>query len=134
MRQFSSFGTGRLPEAGICTYDGGQVGTMHYLPKFLYVLVDYPVLIAVPIIVFAALALWSGSRTCWLTAIAWVLYLGYELGMHAELLCSDSECLKRTPLYFVYPLLAFLSLVALTQVYVRIRDRRFRERASAIHR
>ena len=107
---------------------------MHYMPKFLYVLVDYPVLILVPIMVFAALALWSRSRTSWLTAIAWVLYLGYEIGMHTAVLCSGNGCEKRTPLYFVYPLLAFLSLVALTQVYVRIRDRRYRERASALHR
>ena len=107
---------------------------MQYMPKFLYVLVDYPVLILVPIIVFAALALWSRSRTSWLAAIAWVLYLGYELGMDAGMLCSDEDCIKRTPLYFVYPLLALPSLVALTQVYVRIRDRRYRERASTIHR
>lgn len=107
---------------------------MHYMPKFLFVLVDYPVLIAVPIMVFAALAFWSRSRTSWLAAIAWVIYLGYELGMHAGVLCSDDDCIKRTPLYFVYPLLAFLSLVALIQVYVRIRDRRYRMRASGIDR
>ena len=107
---------------------------MHYLPKFLYVLVDYPVLIVVPIVVFAALALWSGSRTSWLAVIAWALYLAYELGMHTGVLCSGDDCIKRTPLYFIYPLLAFLSLVALTQVYVRIRDRRYHDRASALHR
>jgi hypothetical protein len=107
---------------------------MHYLPKFLYVFVDYPVLILVPIVVFAALALWSGSRTSWLAVTAWVLYLGYELGMRAGVLCAGDDCIKRTPLYFVYPLLAFLSLVALTQVYVRIRDRRYHERASTLQR
>lgn len=107
---------------------------MDYMPKFLYVFVDYPVLILVPIIVFAGLAVWTRSRAVWLAVIAWVLYLGYELGMDAGVLCSDDECMKRTPLYFVYPLLALLSVVALTQVYVRIRDRRYRERASAIHR
>ena len=36
--------------------------------------------------------------------------------------------MKRTPLYFVYPLLASISVVALVQVYVRFRDRRRRER------
>ena len=107
---------------------------MRYLPTFLYVFVDYPVLILVPIVVFAALAVWSGSRTSWLAVIAWVLYLAYELGMHAGVLCADDDCLKRTPLYFVYPLLALLSLVALTQVYVRIRNRRYHERASGLQR
>jgi hypothetical protein len=104
------------------------------MPEFFYLLVNYPALIAAPICVFAALALWSRSRTAWVTAIAWVLYLGYELGMNAGVLCSGEECIKRTPLYFVYPLLAFLSLVALVQVYVHIRDRRYRERLATPRR
>ncbi|HXX83356.1 MAG TPA: hypothetical protein VEN29_05175 [Casimicrobiaceae bacterium] len=44
--------------------------------------------------------------------------------MRTGILCSGDDCIKRTPLYFVYPLLAFLSLVALVQAYVRIRDKR----------
>ena len=94
------------------------------MPQFIYVLVDHPVLIAVPIVLFAALALWSRSRTAWATTAAWVVYLTYELGMHTSILCSDEACIRRTPLYVVYPLLAFLSLVALVQGYVHIRDRR----------
>lgn len=105
---------------------------MDLLPKFLYLFVDYPALIAFPIIVFAALAVWSGSRAAWLASAAWVIYLGYEVGMHAGVLCSADDCVKRTPLYFLYPLLALLSLVALTQVYVRFRSRRYRERAAAL--
>ena len=105
---------------------------MDPIPQFLYLFVDHPALIALPIIVFAALAVWSGSRAAWLVSAAWVIYLGYELGMHAGLLCSADDCAKRTPLYFVYPLLALLSMVALTQVYVRFRSRRYRERAAAV--
>jgi uncharacterized membrane protein YoaK (UPF0700 family) len=93
------------------------------MPEFLYLLVNHPALIAAPIIVFALLALWSRSRTAWVAAAAWVLYLVYELGMNAGVLCSGLGCIKRTPLYVVYPLLALLSLVALVQVYVRIRDK-----------
>ena len=100
------------------------------MSAILYLFVDYPVLIAVPIVAFAALALWTHSRSAWLAMGAWVIYLGYELGMHAAVLCSGDDCAKRTPLYFAYPLLALLSVVALTQVYVRVRDRRRRERAS----
>jgi len=59
-----------------------------------------------------------------LATAAWVLYLNYELAMRTGILCSGDDCIKRTPLYFVYPLLAFLSLVALVQAYVRIRDKR----------
>ena len=98
------------------------------MPEFVYIMVEHPLLIAVPIVTFAALALWSHSRTAWAVTAAWVLYLGYELGMNAAVLCSGNECMKRSPLYAVYPLLGFLSLVALVQAYVRLRDKRNRER------
>ena len=97
------------------------------MPKFVYLLTDYPLLIVAPIILFAALALWSQSRAAWAATVAWNMYLIYELGMKAGEFCSD-ECIKRTPLYAVYPLLALLSLVALARVYARIRDQRLRER------
>ncbi len=98
------------------------------LPDFLYLFVDRPLLIVLPIAAFAALALWSGSLTAWLAAAAWNLYLVYELGMKAGEFCEGSACLKRTPLYLVYPLLAILSLAAIVQVYVHLRDRRQRQR------
>ena len=94
------------------------------VPDFLYLLVNYPLLIALPILLFAALALWSGSVTAWVAAAAWNLYLIYELGMKAEVFCSGTDCLKRTPLYVGYPLLALVSLVAVVQVYVHVRDKR----------
>jgi hypothetical protein len=93
------------------------------VPELFYLLVNYPTLIAVPIVLFAALALWSRSVTAWVATAGWTLYLIYELGMKAEEFCSGTACLKRTPLYVAYPLLAILSLVAVVQVYVRIRDR-----------
>jgi len=102
------------------------------MPQFFYLLITYPALIVVPIIFFAGLALWSRSRTAWVATGAWVIYLVYELGMHGGVFCSVDDCMKRSPLYFAYPLLAFLSLVALVQVYVHIRDKRRRERRSAI--
>jgi hypothetical protein len=98
------------------------------LPKFFYLLVDYPTLIVVPIVFFAALALWSKSRSAWVATGAWDLYLIYELGMKAGEFCSGDACMKRTALYFVYPLLALLSVVALVQGYVHIRDKHYRER------
>jgi hypothetical protein len=107
---------------------------MPELPEFLYLLIDHPLLIGVPIILFASLALWSSSRTAWAAAAAWVAYLIYELGMDARVFCSGDECIKRSPLYFVYPLLALLSFVALVQVYVHVRDKRYRKRLETIHR
>jgi hypothetical protein len=98
------------------------------VPEFFYLLVNHPALIAIPIALFAGLALWSRSMTAWIAAAAWNLYLVYELGMKAEEFCNGTACLKRTPLYVVYPLLAILSLVAVVQVYVHIRDRPQRAR------
>jgi len=120
-------------------YDGGHarrrddkpqptspVEHMVDLPESFYLLVNQPMLIVLPILVFAALALWSRSFTAALCAVAWNLYLIYELGMKAGEFCDGSACLKRTPLYLVYPVLAILSLVALVQVYVHLRDKRQR--------
>ena len=98
------------------------------MPEFFYLLINYPVLIAIPIIFYAALALWSHSRTAWVATAAWVVYLGYELGMNAGVFCSGDGCLRRSPLYFGYPLLAFLSAVALIQVYVHVRDNSIKAR------
>jgi len=98
-------------------------------PEDFYLLINHPTLIVVPIILFAALALWSHSRTAWAAAVAWNLYLIYELGMKAGEFCSSEACMKRTPLYFVYPLLAILSLVAVVQAYVHLRDKLERGRS-----
>jgi hypothetical protein len=98
------------------------------LPESFYLLVNYPTLIAIPIIFFAALALWSRSLTAWVATASWNLYLIYELGMKAGEFCGGNACLKRTPLYVVYPLLALLSLVAVVQGYVHIRDKLSQER------
>ena len=40
------------------------------MPEFFYLLINYPVLIAAPIIFYAALALWSHSRTAWVATAA----------------------------------------------------------------
>ncbi len=102
------------------------------MPEFVYLLINYPALIAVPIIFFGSLALWSHSRTAWVATAAWVAYLVYELGMNAGLFCSGDGCIKRSELYVVYPILTFASLVALVQVYVHVRDKRRRERPPTI--
>lgn len=92
------------------------------MPVFVYLLIEHPALIVLPIVVFAAFALWSRSRTAWITTAAWVAYLAYELGMNAGVFCSGEGCVKRSELYVVYPLLTFVSLVALVQVFVHLRD------------
>ncbi len=91
------------------------------MPQILYVLIDYPLLILVPIVVLAALSSESGSRTGWAVTGLWVLYFVYELGIKYEVLCTD--CIRRTEMYVVYPLLALATAVAAVQIYVHWRSR-----------
>jgi hypothetical protein len=91
------------------------------MPQILYIFIDYPALILLPILALAALSQWSGSRTAWVVAGLWVLYLGYELGMKYEVLCTD--CIRRTEMYVIYPLLALATAVAAVQIYVHARRR-----------
>lgn len=89
------------------------------MSQILYILIEYPLLILVPIVVLAALSLWSGSKTAWAVTALWVLYLAYELGIKYEVLCDD--CVRRSEMYVVYPLLALATAVAAVQIYVRMR-------------
>jgi hypothetical protein len=92
------------------------------MSQILYLLIDYPPLILVPILALAALSMWSGSRTAWVVTALWVLYFGYELGIQYELLCTD--CVRRSEMYVVYPLLALATAAAAVQIYVHLRHRR----------
>lgn len=80
-------------------------------PEVFYLLVNHPTPIAIPIVIFATLALWSRSSTAWLAPAPWTQHPVYELGMKTEEFCSGTACLKRSPFYEIYPLLAILSLV-----------------------
>lgn len=89
------------------------------MPQILYIFIEYPALIVVPILVLAALSLWSGSRTAWVVTVLWALYFVYELGIKYEVLCTD--CVRRSEMYVVYPLLALATAVAAVQIYVHVR-------------
>ena len=91
------------------------------MSQILYILIEYPLLILVPIVVLAALSLWSGSKTAWGVTALWALYFAYELGIKYEDLCDD--CVRRSEMYVVYPLLALATAVAAVQIYVRMRRR-----------
>jgi len=71
-----------------------------------------PLLAVVPLGGF----LWQFVRTrspaAGLAALGWGVYLPYEYGMKLRLLCSG-ECNIRVDLLLIYPVLAFLSLLAL---------------------
>ena len=91
------------------------------MPEIFYILIEHPPLILLPILVLGALSMWSGSRTAWAVTALWVLYLGYELGIKYQVLCTD--CVRRAEMYIVYPLLALATAVAAVQIYVRVHNR-----------
>jgi hypothetical protein len=96
------------------------------MPEIFYLLIEYPPLILAPIAALAALSAWSGSRTAWVVTGLWGLYLGYELGIQYEVLCTD--CIRRSEMYVVYPLLALATAVAAVQIYVNVHQRGSRRR------
>jgi hypothetical protein len=64
------------------------VTNMADVPEVVYLLANHPTLIAIPIVIFATLALWSRSNTAWLAPAARTQHPVYELGMKTGELCS----------------------------------------------
>lgn len=90
------------------------------MPQIFYILIENPLLILAPIVVLTGLAAWSRSKTAWIVTGLWVLYFAYELGIKYEILCDD--CVRRSEMYFIYPLLALATAVAAVQIYVKVRQ------------
>ncbi len=55
------------------------------------------------------------SRLVYLTGAVWLLYAAYEYLMYARILCTG-ECNIRTDLLIIYPILLFLSVIAVTKL------------------
>jgi hypothetical protein len=70
-----------------------------------------PWLALIPAVLFLAAYAASRRSVVLATAVLWVLYTLYELGMKHRLLCGG-ECNIRVDLLLIYPVLAVLSLVA----------------------
>jgi hypothetical protein len=85
---------------------------MDALYRSMAVLIDAPWLAAAPGLVLLWLWARSGRRLVGAAALAWLLYLPYELGMKWRLLCSG-ECNIRIDLLGIYPALAVLSALAI---------------------
>ena len=91
------------------------------LYRNMAVLIEYPLLAAVPGAVFAALFAVSRKVLVLAAAAAWLAYLPYEYAMKLRLLCSG-ECDIRLDLLVLYPALLLISVVGLT-VFARARVR-----------
>jgi hypothetical protein len=75
-------------------------------------LIQWPLLAAVPGLLF--LGLYRSLRRRWIlyAGVAWLLYALYELGMRWRWLCTG-ECNIRVDLLLIYPALAMVSLAAI---------------------
>lgn len=77
--------------------------------------IGYPALVLVPAAVFGFLYVRCRRRIVLITALLWLAYFPYELGMKLRILCSG-ECNIRVDLLLLYPVLAVLSLVSVVVV------------------
>ena len=83
---------------------------MDMLYRNMAVLIEYPLLAAVPGAVFAALFVASRKVLVLAAAAAWLAYLPYEYAMKLRLLCSG-DCNIRLDLMVLYPVLLIVSVV-----------------------
>jgi hypothetical protein len=85
---------------------------MHPLYRTMAVLIQQPLLAAVPGGLFLVLFAGSRKRLVLIAAAAWLLYVPYEYAMKLRILCSG-ECNIRVDLLILYPALLLLSAAAL---------------------
>src|SRR5207245_5559626 len=86
---------------------------MDMLYRNMAVLIEYPLLAAVPGAVFAALFAASRKLLVLTAAAAWLAYLPYEYAMKLRLLCSG-ECNIRLDLLVLSPALLLIPVLALS--------------------
>jgi hypothetical protein len=72
--------------------------------------IEWPLLAAIPGIVFLLLYQRSRGRPVLLAGVAWLAYAVYELGMRWRILCSG-ECNIRVDLLLIYPVLVLVTLL-----------------------
>jgi hypothetical protein len=87
----------------------------------LGIFIGWPALALVPAAVFGYFYIGGRSRVVLVTALLWLAYVPYELGMKLRILCSG-ECNIRVDLLLLYPVLLLLTLVSIV-VIVRGRAR-----------
>ena len=75
------------------------------------ILIEWPLLVLIPLALFLALFVWSQSQAALVVALLWGLYVPYELAMKHRILCSG-ECNIRVDLLVLYPLLIVTSVLA----------------------
>ena len=87
----------------------------------LGIFIGWPALALVPAAVFGYFYIRGRRRVVLVTALLWLAYFPYELGMKLRILCSG-ECNIRVDLLLLYPVLLLLTVVSIV-VIVRGRSR-----------
>ena len=82
--------------------------------RLLGVFIAWPVLALLLAAIFGALYVRCRSRVVLATALMWLAYFPYEMGMKLRILCSG-ECNIRVDLLLLYPVLLLLSVVSVVQ-------------------
>jgi hypothetical protein len=80
--------------------------------RVMAVFIQWPILTAIPCVVFLVLFALSRKALVLVAAVAWLAYLPYEYAMKLRILCTG-ECNIRVDLLLLYPALAALSGAAL---------------------
>jgi hypothetical protein len=75
-------------------------------------LIEWPLLAAIPGVIFMMLYRRSRRRIVLLAGVGWLAYSLYELGMRWRILCSG-ECNIRVDLLLIYPILILVTLLGL---------------------
>ena len=80
--------------------------------------IEWPLLAAIPALLLLGLFRRSRPRWTLYAAVAWLLYVPYELAMRWRWLCSG-ECNIRVDLLLIYPVLALLTLIGILAAFRR---------------
>ena len=91
--------------------------------SFLPVFVEYPVLAAIPGIIFVALHHFRRRVVILCTAILWLLYMLYESSIKFGFVCPEG-CNIRVDLLLIFPILLFMSVIATVFYFSKGRQRR----------
>ena len=81
----------------------------------LGILIGWPALALVPAAVFGYFYMRGRSRVVLVTALLWLAYFPYELGMKLRILCTG-ECNIRIDLLLLYPVLLLLTVVSIVLI------------------
>jgi hypothetical protein len=92
---------------------------MDLLSKLGGIFIPRPWMALIPAAVFGGLYVLFRSRTALVAAIAWLVYVAWELTIKLRWTCSG-DCDIRVDLLLLYPVLLAISVLAIVSAVVRL--------------